>query len=143
VILGILAAIVIPQFTSASESAKSSSLSSQLQTIRSQLELYQVQHNGNYPAADLDDADGSGEWTALTTETEVDGSAGDASGNEFGPYLQQPAVNSFEQSTTIGVAAAAGTGWVYNAAAGSIMAVMEATKAADLSMDTTNDVVTY
>ena len=49
VILGILAAIVIPQFTSASESAKSSSLVSQLQTLRSQFELYQIQHNGDYP----------------------------------------------------------------------------------------------
>ena len=49
VILGILAAIVIPQFTNASESAKGSSLVSQLQTIRGQLELYQTQHNGSYP----------------------------------------------------------------------------------------------
>ena len=38
VILGILAAIVIPQFTNASETAKASSLAAQLQTIRSQLE---------------------------------------------------------------------------------------------------------
>jgi general secretion pathway protein G len=143
VILGILAAIVIPQFTSASESAKSSSLQAQLQTLRSQLELYQVQHNGDYPAADLDDADGSGEWTALTTETEVDGTAGDASGNEFGPYLQQPAVNSFEQSSTIAVAAAAGVGWIYDAADGSIMAVMPTAKATELAMDTTNDVTVY
>ncbi len=42
IILGILAAIVIPQFTSASESAKASSLVSQMQTIRSQLELGSV-----------------------------------------------------------------------------------------------------
>ncbi|MEL7087296.1 MAG: prepilin-type N-terminal cleavage/methylation domain-containing protein, partial [Planctomycetota bacterium] len=43
VILGILAAIVIPQFTSASESAKASSLVTQLQSLRSQLELYQLE----------------------------------------------------------------------------------------------------
>ncbi|MEM9111640.1 MAG: prepilin-type N-terminal cleavage/methylation domain-containing protein, partial [Planctomycetota bacterium] len=36
VILGILAAIVIPQFTNASEAAKASSVLSQLQTLRSQ-----------------------------------------------------------------------------------------------------------
>ncbi|MHC4765507.1 MAG: type IV pilin protein, partial [Planctomycetota bacterium] len=40
VILGILAAIVIPQFTDASQEAAASNLRSQLQTIRSQIELY-------------------------------------------------------------------------------------------------------
>ncbi len=51
VILGILAAIVIPQFTSASEDAQTSSVQSQLQTVRSQIELYRVQ-NGGYPDFD-------------------------------------------------------------------------------------------
>ena len=37
IILGILAAIVIPQFTSASSDARQSSLTSQLQTLRSQV----------------------------------------------------------------------------------------------------------
>jgi len=49
VILGILAAIVIPQFTSASDDAQNSSVQSQLQTVRGQIELYNVQQNG-YPA---------------------------------------------------------------------------------------------
>ncbi|MHC4292957.1 MAG: type IV pilin protein, partial [Planctomycetota bacterium] len=39
VILGILAAIVIPQFTDASTEAKISSLRSDLQMMRSQIEL--------------------------------------------------------------------------------------------------------
>ena len=42
VILGILAAIVIPQFTNASQEAQASSVQSQLQTVRSQIELYRV-----------------------------------------------------------------------------------------------------
>ncbi|MCC5828706.1 MAG: prepilin-type N-terminal cleavage/methylation domain-containing protein [Phycisphaeraceae bacterium] len=49
VILGILAAIVIPQFTNASDAAKVSSAKSQLQAIRAQLELYR-NNNGVYPA---------------------------------------------------------------------------------------------
>ncbi len=49
IILGILAAIVIPQFTQASDDARLSSLRSDTQTVRSQLELYRVQ-NGTYPA---------------------------------------------------------------------------------------------
>ncbi len=47
VILGILAAIVIPQFTDASTQAKESALASDLQMMRSQLELYKIQHNDN------------------------------------------------------------------------------------------------
>ena len=51
VILGILAAIVIPQFTDASQEAARSNLRSQLQTVRSQIELYNVQN----PATMFDD----------------------------------------------------------------------------------------
>ena len=47
VILGILAAIVIPQFTDASNSAMEASVQTQLQTIRSQIELYNVQNPQN------------------------------------------------------------------------------------------------
>jgi len=50
VILGILAAIVIPQFTNASDDANANSAAAIEQTVRSQLELYRVR-NGAYPAA--------------------------------------------------------------------------------------------
>lgn len=49
VILGILAAIVIPQFTSASEDAQISAVQSQLQTVRNQIELFRVRNNGTPP----------------------------------------------------------------------------------------------
>lgn len=52
VILGILAAIVIPQFTSASEEAQASSAASQLSTVRNQIELYRVRNNGQPPELD-------------------------------------------------------------------------------------------
>ena len=48
VILGILAAIVIPQFTNASQDAQDSQVRSQLQTVRGQIELFNVQ-TGVYP----------------------------------------------------------------------------------------------
>ena len=127
VILGILAAIVIPQFTSASESARSSSLSSTLQTIRSQLELYQVQHNGDYPTL-------AQMWGNLTGQTDVDGAAG----TDFGPYLQKAPVNPF----TLGSACAADNSgdWQYTAASGAIVAVVSAAKILELSLDA-SDVV--
>ncbi len=49
VILGILAAIVIPQFANASNDALKGTLQTQLQTISSQLELYRVRNVGSYP----------------------------------------------------------------------------------------------
>ncbi len=138
VILGILAAIVIPQFTSASESAKSSSLVSQLQTIRSQLELYQVQHNGDYPAL-------ATFWTQMTTKTGVDGAAAVAGSPSYGPYLQQESVNPFEQSFTVAAAAADGVGWQYDEDTGAITASM-ATATADKVFPTVvpaNDITVY
>ena len=87
VILGILAAIVIPQFTSASTEAKESALVSDLQAMRSQIELYKIQHNDNLPGEDL-----SGDFvTAMTTNTDQDGNAG----GRFGPYMRQIPVNPF------------------------------------------------
>jgi len=68
VILGILAAIVIPQFSSASQEASISSVRSQLQTLRSQVELYRVQNN-EYPAVGTissdDDANNPGGFQTL------------------------------------------------------------------------------
>ena len=124
VILGILAAIVIPQFTSASESAKGSSLQSQLQTIRSQLELYQVQHNGNYPTV-------AQMWGNLTGTTDV---SGDLAGTDFGPYLQAAPKNPF---TNTSVVAADNSGaWAYTAATGVILPVLSAEQAASVGLTT-------
>ena len=122
VILGILAAIVIPQFTSASETAKASSLMSQLQTIRSQLELYQVQHNGIYPTQ-------TQMWGNLLTGTDVDGNAG----TDFGPYLQKPPVNPFTLGST--VAADNSADWRYTAATAAIVGVVNTTVAANAGLD--------
>lgn len=49
VILGILAAIVIPQFTEASDDAASSAANSTAQTVQAQVELYRFK-TGGYPA---------------------------------------------------------------------------------------------
>ncbi len=124
VILGILAAIVIPQFTSASESARASSLSSTLQTIRSQLELYQVQHNGDYPTALQMVA-----WVNLTSTTDV---AGATTGSDFGPYLQKAPTNPFTLGST--VADDNSEDWKYTAATGAVRAVVPAAKITELSL---------
>lgn len=92
VILGILAAIVIPQFTEASTEAKMSSLCSDLQTVRSQIELYKVHHNDNIPTAG-----GLTLVAAMTGKTEISGvvSDGNPANGEYGPYLQKFPTNQF------------------------------------------------
>jgi len=126
IILGILAAIVIPQFSSASNDARKSSLASTAQTMRSQIALYRLQHNDVLPGGT-----GAGGttfnsvvfWTAMTTKTDATGAAyvaGAASG-PFGPYMQTVPVNPLAaaqgwQSTVIDGTAATSTpsGFVYD-----------------------------
>ncbi len=94
IILGILAAIVIPQFTNASQDARKSSLTSQLQTLRSQVELYKLQHRDQYPTDD-GTLEGTWDWTKLTGKTNEEGTAEVSDGElRFGPYLQAAPKNS-------------------------------------------------
>ncbi len=50
VILGILAAIVVPQFTNAANESRVGNVATQVSTIETQLELYAARNNGVYPA---------------------------------------------------------------------------------------------
>ncbi len=100
VILGILAAIVIPQFTDASTDAKEASMQTDLQTMRSQIELFKIQHTDALP-----DTNSFAEFeTELTTRI-----------SGFGPYMQKIPKNVFNGLNTIrfdGAAAGAGSaGW--------------------------------
>ena len=129
IILGILAAIVIPQFTNASTDARKNSLASQLQTMRSQFELYKLQHNDKLPTA----FSGTGkktDWTQMTGQTDV---AGLTTGTDFGPYLQQTPTNPLNQGVDISVGtadsvygansgAAKPVGWLMNNVTGKIWA---------------------
>ena len=102
VILGILAAIVIPQFTDASTQAKESALASDLQMMRSQLELYKIQHNDNLP-----DTTGQATFEACMLEqTDQYGAAG----TDFGPYMGKLPSNPFVSGDATDDITFAGTG---------------------------------
>jgi len=92
VILGILAAIVIPQFTDASTQAKESAVASDLQMMRSQLELYKIQHNDNLP----DCTDQASFEACMLEQTGQDGAAG----TDFGPYMGKLPSNPFVDGDT-------------------------------------------
>jgi len=122
VILGILAAIVIPQFTEASTEAKTSSLCSDLQTVRSQIELYKVQHNDLLPVPEA----GGATWNVMTMYTDIAGATNAVKTPifQYGPYLQKVPVNQFNDFSTIRVEAGASTaganthGWTFNSTTG-------------------------
>jgi len=122
VILGILAAIVIPQFSDASTQSKLSSCQSSLQSLRSQIQLYKIQHNDEPPALAVfeeamtlcSDADASvaADYAART--------AGNTGTHPYGPYIQQVPVNPWNNSADPADGDAADVGWVYNETTGDI-----------------------
>ena len=93
IIMAVLAATIIPQFSSSTNDAKESSLNFNLHTIRSQIEMYKVHHLGKYPEASTFD-------TQMTKATNVEGTTtGDT---PYGPYIQgEIPANPFNGSNTI------------------------------------------
>jgi general secretion pathway protein G len=118
VILGVLAAIVIPLFTNASTDAQRASVMTELKSIRNQIELYRAQHGGTSPVMA-----GSGPmaFSQLVTPPLPQS-----------PYMRTAPANPRNGSTTVGVdasptntatslaaalmdpMASGAPGWIYN-----------------------------
>ena len=116
VILGILAAIVVPQFSNASNLARANTTQEQLQMLRSQLQIYAMHHHDQYP--ELDQL-----WGVLTKRTDADGTI--SANGQFGPYIERSPLNPFTNSAAV-VAPDTGStqhGWEYNETTGVIVAV--------------------
>jgi prepilin-type N-terminal cleavage/methylation domain-containing protein len=121
VIMAILAATIIPQFTDSAKDAKASTSKFNLSTLRSQIELYRTQHNGLAP---------SGTLVELTQSTNASGTAGSGSGFPYGPYIREVPSNPFTNSNAVKVitnnpaqaadVTSGGAGWLYNATTGGI-----------------------
>ena len=107
IILGILAAIVIPQFTNASNDARTSSVQSTLQTIRSQIELFKIQHNDTPPTTTAITAS----WAIMLTNTTTGDTTATGTGT-LGPYLQQAPVNPVTKTSTASPTLTT-VGWYY------------------------------
>jgi len=127
IILGILAAIVIPQFTEASDSARESALVSDLQTLRSQIELYKIQHHDRLPCIAGDgtlDNNADNFKSRLTSKTDEWGNI--AADGAYGPYLQKFPTNPFVSpggdTVELGTGSPGGgdTGWYFNTSTGQI-----------------------
>jgi general secretion pathway protein G len=104
-ILGILAAIVIPQFTTASADARLQSFRTQVQQLRNTINLYKTEHGEQLP-------DLITNWDPLLKTSTFNG-------KQFGPYLQQMPLNLMNQLTTVGdgnpaTAASTRVGFIYD-----------------------------
>ncbi len=120
VIMAILAATILPQFTDSTKDAKTSTAQYNLSTMRSQILLYQAQHASGKPSATL---------AELLTSTDALGATGSGASYPFGPYLSDLPTNPFTESRAITVITnhpaessdVTGTGgWLYNTTTGGI-----------------------
>lgn len=116
IILGILAAVVIPQFSDASNDARLSSLQTNLATMRGQIELYKLQH-GSYPPL-------TGFADKMTKKTDQDGTV--SATGKYGPYMQAIPNNPFTSPPSNAVVAPSTpsptSAWSYNATTGEFKA---------------------
>jgi general secretion pathway protein G len=136
IIIAILAAIAIPQFSNTTADAQESTLDANLNNLRSAIEMYRVQHNNTLPAATVSSGGDSSKCTAasgtlgsaaintgdalkeqLTMYSDISGHTCSAAGAGFmyGPYLRDqlptepisnPPSNAVVIVSTAGVAAA-------------------------------------
>ena len=112
IILGILAAVVVPQFTDHTNDARLASLDTNLAELRGAIELYYHQHNGMYPGQ-IDSGSGpqvspnpDATFTGqLTQYTNLQGQTASTKSDvfKFGPYLRkdQLPTNPFKGDNTL------------------------------------------
>jgi prepilin-type N-terminal cleavage/methylation domain-containing protein len=114
ILLGILATIIIPQISVSTEDAKLNTLKTNLNHLRSAVELYYYQHNNTYPGATKptdgtavgSDADAEAAFIPqLTQYTDLSGevaTSGDST-YQFGPYIKSATLptNPFNNRTDV------------------------------------------
>ena len=151
IILAILAAIVIPQFSSSTSDAREGALDANLSTMRSAIEMYKVQHKNFYPgnaATGVAATCTTKGATAAGSQAVIDQltMASDANGNtcsiadpinySFGPYLRgaipaEPIYNKGSVAAEIEITATGAKldpatsvvtgGWAYDSKSGQLI----------------------
>src|SRR5437660_3787103 len=106
VILGLIGAVVVPQFSRAGVATREDELKDQLRTVRAAVELYRAQHHDAAPDLTKD-------WTPLTRRSDASGHLIDrgGAGIAFGPYLPTPPVNPLTGGSRVSDAPDRGVDW--------------------------------
>lgn len=129
IILGILAAVVIPQFNSAANESKEAAMASNLATVRQAIEMYKVQHDDAFPPATT----GAEFVEQLIESTDIDG---DTTGTTYGPYIRNGMPNNPDTGNNVVAitndmasytpTADGSGGWVYDTVTGEFKADTDA-----------------
>ena len=123
-ILSILAMIVMPRYSLASDEARHTALKDQLRVVREQVVVFSAQHGGRWPGLTSAGAVGTPDLFLkhLTTYSDAAGTtaATKSATAKFGPYLLMTPENPISQlktvkidSTTALPTADNSTGWIY------------------------------
>ena len=127
VVAGFVLVVVYNQFDCGCPPAKQSSLVTMVQSLRSQVALFKLQHDDRLPgvcplvrSGGPRDADGATLWAQMTQFTDLDGNTSPTKTEAccYGPYIQSAPVNPMNGSNTIASAPARGAGFVYDFAGG-------------------------
>jgi general secretion pathway protein G len=126
VIIGILAAIVLPQFSNASQISRENTLKDELRYMRTQLGVYAAQHQDKGPGFQNGTL-ASGASTVfvqqMTQNTDAWGNTNSTSSSvyQFGPYLTKMPANAVNSDSSIEVVTGNtamtpdnSTAWLYN-----------------------------
>lgn len=129
VIIGIIGAIAIPRMSRGASGAADSALVADLAVLRNAIDLYEAEHQGDYPAL-------ATFTTQLTQYTDIDGdvSATKDTTHVYGPYLRAvPAlkVGSNKGDNTVAASAGGTEGWLYDEDTGDISANLAGTELDD------------
>lgn len=115
VILGILAGIVLPQFSDAADESKESAMKQNLMRMRQQIELYRQEHNGSYPTL----ANFIDQMTLVSDQAGATAAIGTA-GYRLGPYLPKMPRNPYTDTIPIGSGVVGSSAWYYDETTGHI-----------------------
>lgn len=110
-VLCVVAAMTLPKFSRAATDERLNTLCENLQTVRSQLSLYHVQHEGQWPRL-------AAFAEQMTQKTNLKGTTDDTDGPlKFGPYLERIPANPFTGGSSV-----SGGDWLYDQQTGRFIA---------------------
>jgi prepilin-type N-terminal cleavage/methylation domain-containing protein len=130
-ILGILASVIIPEYTGYTQKAKESAAKESLQLLRSSIERYAIQHNGIAPGYVNGNSESNPSFSFFSMQMRMATNAtGEVAsigtqGYPLGPYLSQLPVNPFNGKFLVGIIyndgqfpenATENLGWIYKPA---------------------------
>ncbi len=113
VVLAVLAALVVPQFSQAGVDPREKEVRAAVQIVQGQIELYKAQHENHYPSL----ARFCEQMTLSSNNRGITGTT-DANGFDCGPYLRRIPANPYSGTSDVGDRAGGPNAWLYDETTG-------------------------